>query len=473
MSKKKNKVKHTDFWNMTSEEQLEEQSALADMEDKGEVDIFSLGKIPMHYTGIEPEIAADISRVFGGKSSSNTAVNEEEYNVPEGAFDLDAKSSEDYISSLKEDYDDSDIHYDPTEFSKDIKVTEPKPVNNKDNVNKNKSEANNTLSNDITPIGFRYKNPIIELKDSMVSIYYKICKDPNRIRYIKDDLVYDDSVLREILYLIRDIIAFRYPSALYKFSEFDYKFDGIKGYFADYEHESKYVFIDFDDYVGVYYTGGDLIKQLKDLKVAKTNMEVADIIVGFAVESLNHNVAFTKEEFEEFYNSEANKINKDKIIDLIKSDIEPSDSILMLDVHPFNTLFDKSEVILSKYVKDTSEIDDSDLDEDFEDDDESIEDILNKEDEVSFDPEMEDLHEEDEDDDDLDEENNEEEDDTDETTNDDDINSLIEEAFNEPSNDDTNETEPVSLPIDKVAVNNPNKDDDKPMVVEVTRKTHA
>ena len=55
---------------------------------------------------------------------------------------------------------------------------------------------------------------------------------------------------------------------------------------------------------------------------------------------------------------------------------------------------------------------------------------------------------------------------------------MIDEALTEDDTESDDEEaeetseEDKSMPIDKVAVNNPNKDD-KSMVVEVTRKTHA
>lgn len=503
MSKKK-KIK--DFWgSVAAEDQMEESELFDAMEESGEVNIFSLGKIPKHYTGLEAEITADINKVFGNKVIHEGDTVE----VPEGAFDMEAKMSEDFVASLKrEEEDDTDDSIDidlsmiPDTTTNNVK----KPVNNKSkNSNADKKQVinkENTVKEDtdeglhletvssspISNIRFKLRSNILSLTDNYVSLYYKLAKGEDSIRYVKPDVTYDDSVLREILYLIRYIVAFRHPTALYEFSEFEKLFDEVKGVFKDSNHESRYMFIDFDDYVAAYYFGSNsFIRQLDDLRVAKTNEELADIIMGIAVESLDFNMAFMREEFESYYNSKSNIVNKQALIDQLKKDIDPDDKILMLDVHSFNNLFDRSEVIMEKYLRDSvdhdsSEDDDNDLEDEIKkllsDDDLDIED--DDDIDISDDDDADD--ESDEDDDDFDEEDDEEdlddeeeEEDSDADSSDDtssdiddnmDIDSMIDEAVGEED-----EPEPESKPIDKVALHNQNKSDS--MVIEVTRKTHA
>lgn len=463
MGKKKKHKDNYDFWG-SPEEQFDEICT----NENEEVDIFSLGKVKKHYSGIEPEIVADINRVFGSKEE--TTNNYDMNNVTE---------SENFISSLKED-----TTYN-NEICFDSSMVEPSAIVNKPfsfkkhNLSVKPENTESVNTDELKPITIRFNSPILSLSDSKVSLYYKMIPDHNTLTYVNSDIIYDDLKIKELSYLINYIMSYRYPTALFKLDEFDYIFDGLKGSFADEKSESKYMFIKFDEYIAAYYMGNigdDFATKLSRIKgLANSNSDIADIIMGLTIESLGYNVAFTKDDYAGFYKSIENRNNKEKLVNAIRRDIIPGSDSIDVIIKSFDKIFIRSEEIISKYVKDdrdesiidqytlsynpdnTHSSEDTSIKKTIEESiTKSINDILNEEDNYD--------DYDDEDDDDA-----TEIDDESELVSEDDIDSMIDEAVNEDS-DGVEEDEPTSMPIDKVAINN--NTDNKSMVVEVTRKTH-
>ena len=467
MGKKKKHKDNYDFWG-SPEEQFNEIY----INDNEEVDIFSLGKVKKHYSGIEPEIVADINRVFGNKEE--TTSNYDMNNVVE---------SENFISSLKEDTTDNDeICFDSSmaELASPMVKTPFSIRNRRHNLSVKPENTESVNTDELKPITIRFNSPILSLSDSKVSLYYKMIPDHNTLTYVNSDIIYDDLKIKELSYLINYIMSYRYPTALFMLDEFDYIFDAIKGSFADEKSESKYMFIKFDEYIAAYYMGNigdDFATKLSRINgLVNSNSDIADIIMGLTIESLGYNVAFTKDDYAGFYKSIKNRNNKEKLINTIRRDIIPGSDSIDVVIKSFDKIFIRSEEIISKYVKDDrneSIIDQYTLNYNPDNKHSSEDTSIKKTIEESITKSINDILNEEDNYDDYDVDDDEDDateiDDESELVSEDDIDSMIDEAVNEDT-DGVEEEESTSMPIDKVAINN--NTDNKSMVVEVTRKTH-
>jgi hypothetical protein len=503
MSKKKKK--YGDFWGNPNNSY--------DNEDV-ESSIFSSAK--RKYDGLESEITEDISRVFGKKNPDT--LNDDILHKP--------SPSEMYIASLKRneyEYGDENINYDssfdyPAKSDDLAGILERKKGYWRQDQNKNGvfyGKGDITTFNKCNESGYainiNYDGIRIKLSDGYSNVYYKVTRNSeDSIRYIKDDIICDDSTLRKIEYLCKYIISVTHPYALYKADEFDniIIYD-IKGWFKDRKSAKSWSFIDFGDYIAVYHlNGGDIVSQIEETHAARSNTELADILIGLTVAILDYNIAITTSDFPVIYNSKLNNKRKVEFTELIKTYLNVSDIDLInvIDIDNSDDIKDKSEDILQTYIRfpndgfslenlfdddDDEDLDDEDIDddmlsdeEDFEEVDEEDEDI---EDESDHNPadflnsikakllnsanDSDDSGEEE--DEEEEEDNPSDEDESDDEVTSDELGDELDDIISDDENDaEESSPEPTIInpkPIEKVVSNKPQTSS---MTISVTRKTH-
>lgn len=441
MGKKKKK----DFWGISAEDQLAEQNRLTELEERGEVNIFSLGKIPkVAYTGIESEIADDINRTFSRNNNKiETGVKYEVLSDTEISSDFVDESNVEEQLSLNQGFMRSHLSH-------------------------ALSRANSLSKRDISlrvvvPDPIITRRPMyVSFYSSAMSVYYKVSSafKPRNLDMFNFKGIDHD----EIYTLLKYMATFKYPSALFTLDEFNDVMDKITGTFKK-GCEMKYIFIDFDDYVAAYYMDMKSVDYLYNFyndpyNPIRSDIMFMDTIITFVIESLNTDIAITYSDFDDIYNTDFNKENKEIFINLLKNDLEESSEVLFVDVELFSTIFDKGEKLFLKYVyeKEEENEEESSIDNDI---DEALT-LSHDEHEFSSDNLNED--DSDDNDDEDDDEDNDEEDDN-----------IIQESDVEISideNDYPQESNIDSMMDEAFTEEEKSSEDSKTMTIPVTRKTH-